>query len=213
MTIADHPKARSLEAKPGCLIGYARVSTLEQDPALQLDALRAAGCERIFTDHASGTLAERPELTRALDHLRRGDVLVVWRLDRLGRNLRHLIAELGALSERDVGFRSLTETLDTTTPGGRLLLHLLASFAEFEADLVRERTAAGLAAARARGRKGGRPRVMTSDKARIARELYDGREHTVEAIAAAVGVSRATIYRALAVVTAPIAAAESPRRP
>jgi DNA invertase Pin-like site-specific DNA recombinase len=198
MTITEHLKATSLETKPGCLIGYARVSTLEQDPALQLDALEAAGCERIFTDYASGTLAERPELARALDHLRRGDVFVVWRLDRLGRNLRHLIAELAELRERGVGFRSVTESLDTTTPGGRLLLHLLGSFAEFEADLVRERTAAGLAAARARGRKGGRPRVMTPDKAKVARELYDARQHTVQAIAATLGVSRATIYRCLA---------------
>ncbi len=178
------------------LIGYARVSTTLQDPALQLDALQAAGCARIFTDYASGALDARPQLTRTIDHLRDGDVLVVWRLDRLGRSLRHLIDTVRALDERGVGFRSLTESIDTTTPGGRLLFHLLGSLAEFERDLIKERTAAGLAAARARGRKGGRPSVMTPDKMRIARELYDGRQHTVQQIAAAIGVSRATVYRA-----------------
>jgi DNA invertase Pin-like site-specific DNA recombinase len=189
---------RDATEEPGCAIGYARVSTTDQDPALQIVALQAAGCERIFTDHASGTVAERPELSRALDYLRRGDVLVVWRLDRLGRSLKHLIDTIRELGERGLGFRSLTESLDTTTPTGRLMLHLLASFAEFEADLIRERTAAGLAVARAHGRRGGRPRVMTPDRVRIARELYNGRQHTVEAIAAAIGVSRATVYRALA---------------
>jgi DNA invertase Pin-like site-specific DNA recombinase len=195
----DRPTHPASDAPEGqsCAIGYARVSTTEQDPALQIDALQVAGCERIFTDHASGTVAERPELARALDYLRGGDVLVVWRLDRLGRSVKHLIDTIRELGERGVGFRSLTESLDTTTPGGRLLLHLLASFAEFEADLIRERTAAGIAAARAHGRRGGRPRVMTPDRVRIARELYDGRQHTVEAIAAAIGVSRATVYRAL----------------
>jgi DNA invertase Pin-like site-specific DNA recombinase len=179
------------------LIGYARVSTTLQDPGLQVDALQAAGCERIFTDHASGALDARPQLGCALDHLRDGDVLVVWRLDRLGRSLRHLIDTVRGLGERGVAFRSVSETIDTTTPGGRLLFHLLGSLAEFERDLISERTAAGLAAARARGRKGGRPSVMTPDRLRIARELYDGRRHTVQQIAAAIGVSRATVYRAL----------------
>jgi DNA invertase Pin-like site-specific DNA recombinase len=206
----DRPTHPARDEAQGCAIGYARVSTTEQDPALQLDALEAAGCERIFSDRASGTVAERPELTRALDYVRPGDVLVVWRLDRLGRSLKHLIDTIRQLGERSIGFRSLTESLDTTTPGGRLLLHLLGSFAEFEADLIRERTAAGLAAARARGRKGGRPRIMTSDKVRIARELYDGRQHTVEAIAAAIGVSRATVYRAL---TSPAPTASSHAEP
>jgi DNA invertase Pin-like site-specific DNA recombinase len=196
----DHPTDAASNAPEarGSAIGYARVSTTEQDPSLQFDALQAVGCERVFTDHASGTVAERPELSRALDYLRPGDVLIVWRLDRLGRSVKHLIDTIRELGQRGVGFRSLTESLDTTTPGGRLLLHLLASFAEFEADLIRERTAAGLAAARAHGRRGGRPRLMTPDRVRIAKELYAGREHTVEAIAAAIGVSRATVYRALA---------------
>ncbi len=179
------------------LLGYARVSTDEQDFSLQHDALRAAGCVRIFSDTASGALDERPKLTEALDHVRAGDTLVVWRLDRLGRSLRHLIDTVTALAERGVGFRSLQESLDTTSSGGRLVFHLFGALAEFERELIRERTNAGLAAARARGRKGGRPTVMTPDKLKIAREMYDSRKHTTAAIAAVVGVSRATLYRAL----------------
>ncbi len=181
----------------GDLIGYARVSTTEQDPALQLDALRAAGCARIFSDHASGAVSERPELTRVLDHLRTGDTLVVWKLDRLGRSLRHLIDLVRTLEQRDVAFRCLQESIDTTTPGGRLVFHVFAALAEFERDLIRERTYAGLAAARARGRRGGRPAVMTPQKSAVARQMYDAREHTVAAIAATLGVSRATVYRSL----------------
>jgi DNA invertase Pin-like site-specific DNA recombinase len=143
-------------------------------------------------------LAERPELARALDHLRAGDTLVVWKLDRLGRSLRHLIDTIGALEARGVGFRSLQESIDTTTPSGRLIFHVLAALAEFERDLIRERTQAGLAAARARGRRGGRPALMTTEKATAARQMYDTRQHTVAAIAATLGVSRATIYRSLA---------------
>lgn len=181
----------------GDLIGYARVSTVEQDPALQRDALEAAGCARIFCDRASGAVAERPELDRALDHLRAGDMLVVWKLDRLGRSLRHMIDTVGALEERGVGFRSLSESLDSTTPGGRLVFHVFGALAEFERDLIRERTQAGLAAARARGRRGGRPAVMTADKLAVAREMYATRRHTVAAIASTLGVSRATIYRSV----------------
>jgi DNA invertase Pin-like site-specific DNA recombinase len=182
----------------GDLIGYARVSTIDQEPALQLDALQAAGCARMFTDRASGAVSERPELSRALDHLRAGDTLVVWKLDRLGRSLRHLIETVQALEQRGVDFHSLQESLNTSTPGGRLLFHLLGALAEFERDLIRERTQAGLAAARARGRNGGRPRAMTRTQVGIARQMYDSREHTVGAIAATLGVSRATIYRELA---------------
>jgi DNA invertase Pin-like site-specific DNA recombinase len=180
------------------LIGYARVSTSEQNPALQLDALHDAGCARVFTDQASGAIAERPELARALDHLRPGDTLVVWKLDRLGRSLRHLIDTVRALEDRGVGFRSLQEQVDTTTPGGRLVFHVFGALAEFERDLIRERTQAGLAAARARGRRGGRPSVMTAEKLAVAKQMYDAREHTIAAIAAVLGVSRATIYRSLA---------------
>ena len=182
----------------GALLGYARVSTGEQELGLQHDALSAAGCVRIFSDTASGALDDRPELERVLDHLREGDTLVVWRLDRLGRSLRHLIDTVAMLAERSVGFVSLQESIDTTTPGGRLVFHVFAALAEFERDLIRERTNAGLAAARARGRKGGRPSVMTPDKLAIARDMYASGEHTVAAIAAALGVSRASVYRHLA---------------
>lgn len=182
----------------GALLGYARVSTREQELGLQHDALSAAGCVRIFSDTASGALDDRPELARVLDHLREGDTLVVWRLDRLGRSLRHLIDTVAMLAERDIGFVSLQESIDTTTPGGRLVFHVFAALAEFERDLIRERTNAGLAAARARGRKGGRPSVMTPEKLAIARDMYASGEHTVAAIAAAIGVSRASVYRHLA---------------
>jgi DNA invertase Pin-like site-specific DNA recombinase len=179
------------------LLGYARVSTADQRPELQLDALRAAGCARVFVDTASGALDTRPELARALDHLRPGDTLVVWKLDRLGRSLRHLIETLGALEQRGVGFRSLQESLDTTTPGGRLVFHLFGALAEFERDLIRQRTQAGLAAARARGRTGGRPPSMTPTKIALARQLYDARQHTLAEIARTLGVSRASVYRHL----------------
>lgn len=182
----------------GELIGYARVSTVEQEPALQLDALEAAGCSRVFADRASGAASERLELSRALDHLRAGDTLVVWKLDRLGRSLRHLIDTVAELEDRGVGFRSLHESIDTTTPSGRLIFHVFGALAEFERDLIRERTRAGLAAARARGRRGGRPPVMTEAKAALARQMYDSGEHTVAAIAATLGVSRATVYRTVA---------------
>jgi len=180
------------------LLGYARVSTADQRPELQLDALRAAGCARVFVDTASGALDTRPELARALDHLRPGDTRVVWKLDRLGRSLRHLIETLGALEQRGVGFRSLQESLDTTTPGGRLVFHLFGALAEFERDLIRQRTQAGLAAARARGRTGGRPPSLTPTKIALARQLYDARQHTLAEIARTLGVSRASIYRHLA---------------
>jgi DNA invertase Pin-like site-specific DNA recombinase len=182
----------------GDLLGYARVSTIEQKAHLQTDALKAAGCVRVWTDKASGTLDHRPKLDQVLDHLRPGDTLVVWRLDRLGRNLRHLIATITDLSAREVGFRSLTEGIDTTTPAGRLVFHVFGALAEFETALIRERTAAGLEAARARGKVGGRPRAMTPDKLAVARQLYDSHEHTLDAIAATIEVSRSTLYRHLA---------------
>jgi DNA invertase Pin-like site-specific DNA recombinase len=180
------------------LVGYARVSTHEQETSLQQDALEAADCERIFADRASGALAERPELTRALEYARQGDTLVVWRLDRLGRSLRDLIETVTALGERGIGFRSLTESIDTTTPGGRLVFHVFAALAEFERDLIRERTQAGLSAARARGRRGGRPPAMSGEQVAVARAMYDSHEHTTAKIAAVLGVSRATLYRHLA---------------
>ena len=181
----------------GDLLGYAWVSTTDQDPALQLDALEAAGCVKIFTDKTSGTLDRRPQLDRLLDQLRPGDTVVVWRLDRLGRSLRHLITLSEDLADRKVGLRSLQESIDTATANGRLFFHLMTSLAQFERDLISERTKAGLVAARARGRKGGRPPVMTPQKVKVARQMYASREHTVEEIAQTVGVSRKTVYRHL----------------
>ena len=179
------------------LLGYARVSTAEQHLDLQRDALKRAGCERVFADTASGALDERPQLAKVLAVLRPGDTLVVWRLDRLGRSLRHLIETVNELRDRGVKFKSLQESIDTSTSGGKLIFHLFGALAEFERDVARERTRAGLAAARARGRAGGRPRAMTPDKVRLARQLYASREHTVAAIASTLGVSRASIYRHL----------------
>jgi hypothetical protein len=141
----------------GHLLGYARVSTADQQAHLQVDALQRAGCYRVFTETASGARPDRPTLEQVLDQLRPGDTLVVWKLDRLGRSLRHLVDTVTGLAERGVGFRSLQEAIDTTTPGGKLVFHVFAALAEFERDLIRERTAAGLAAARARGRHVGRP--------------------------------------------------------
>ena len=179
------------------LLGYARCSTTDQDPALQLDALTVAGCERIWTETASGAAAERPKLADLLSHARGGDTLVVWRLDRLGRSLPHLIGLLADLEQRQVQFRSLTEALDTSTAGGRLVFNIFASIADFERQLVQERTQAGLAAARARGRVGGRPTVMTPAKTRTARRmLHDG--ETLTTVAAALSISRTTLYRHLA---------------
>jgi DNA invertase Pin-like site-specific DNA recombinase len=178
------------------LIGYARVSTPDQDPALQRDALAAAGCVKLFEDRASGARADRPGLTQTLAFLREGDVLVVWKLDRLGRSLAHLIETVAALSARGVGFRSLTEAIDTTTPGGRLVFHLFGALGEFERDLIRERTRAGLSAAAARGRKGGRRPVVTEDKLRRARLLID-QGLTVREAAARVRVGKTALYEAL----------------
>jgi len=181
----------------GHLLGYARVSTTDQDAALQIDALTGAGCFRIFTDKASGSLESRPELDKLLDQIRPGDTLVVWRLDRLGRSLRNLIDQITALHERGIGFKSLQETIDTTSSGGRLVFHVFGALAEFERDLIRERTNAGLAAARARGRNGGRPALLTKDKLTTAKRLYEQQEMTVAKIGEVLGVSRSTVYRSL----------------
>ena len=179
------------------LIGYARVSTADHDPALQLDALEGVGCARVFTDTASGALDRRPELDLCLDYLRPGDVLVVWRLDRLGRSVRHLIDVVTDLQGRGVEFRSLTEAIDTTTAGGRLVFHVFAGLAEFERAIITERTHAGLAAARARGRHGGRRPKLSEAQAATARQLYDTKKHTVAQIASILGCSESTLYRAL----------------
>ena len=178
------------------LVGYARVSTLDQNPALQRDALAAAGCVKLFEDRASGARADRPGLAQALAFLREGDVLAVWKLDRLGRSLPHLIETVAALAARGVGFRSLTEAIDTTTPGGRLVFHLFGALGQFERDVIRERTRAGLAAAAARGRKGGRKPVVTDDKLRRARALL-AQGLTVREAAGRVRVGKTALYDAL----------------
>jgi DNA invertase Pin-like site-specific DNA recombinase len=178
------------------LIGYARVSTTEQNAALQTDALRKAGCEQIFEDAASGAKTDRPGLAAALAFLRDGDVLAVWRLDRLGRSLPHLIETIGALETRGVGFRSLTESIDTTTPGGRLIFHVFGALGQFERDLIRERTKAGLTAAAARGRKGGRKPVITADKLQRAQEHITNGLNVREA-AARLKVGKTALYAAL----------------
>jgi DNA invertase Pin-like site-specific DNA recombinase len=182
----------------GHLLGYARVSTHEQNADLQTDELTAAGCWKVYVDHASGALDQRPKLQEILADLRPGDTLVVWRLDRLGRSLRHLIDTVTVLEQREVGFRSLRESIDTTTAGGRLVFHIFGALAQFEREIIRDRTVAGLAAARARGRQGGRPSKLSPEQRRMARKLYDEQEHTVEQIGQILGVSRTSIYRALA---------------
>jgi DNA invertase Pin-like site-specific DNA recombinase len=191
------------------LVGYARVSTADQKLDLQLDALRAAGCERLQTDVASGASTVRLGLDAACRYLRPGDTLVVWKLDRLGRSLPHLIETIKGLDERGIGFRSLHEHLDTTTPGGKLIFHIFGALAEFERDLIRERTQAGLVAARARGRHGGRPAVLDARRQQRAVALYREGKLTPTEIARTVGCSRSTLYRALRaaapVVTPPLA--------
>ena len=177
------------------LIGYARVSTSDQTLDLQKDALEKAGCERIFTDTASGAKAERTGLDEALSYVRKGDTLVVWRLDRLGRSLKHLIETITKLNERGIGFKSITESIDTTTSGGKLVFHIFGALAEFERDIIRERTQAGLSAARARGRKGGRPKALTPKKAQQAQTLYNDKNRSIEEICRTLNISRATLYR------------------
>jgi DNA invertase Pin-like site-specific DNA recombinase len=179
------------------LIGYARVSTHEQTLNLQQDALQKAGCHKLFTDTASGAKSERKGLDEVLAYVRKGDTLVVWRLDRLGRSLPHLIATMTDLEERGIGFKSLTENIDTTTSGGKLIFHIFGALAEFERNLIRERTTAGLTAARARGRKGGRPKALTPRQIRIAQSLYDDPKNSIAEICRTLKVSKATLYRSL----------------
>lgn len=181
----------------GHTYGYARVSRFDQDPALQVDALTAAGCERILTDKASGKLDRRPQLDLLRETVLSGDTVIVWRLDRLGRSMPHLLEVVGELGARGVAFRSLTEAIETTTAGGRLLFHVMGALAEFEHQLIVERTRAGLEAARARGRAGGRPRSMTADQVRVAQQMKASGEYSVQAIADALGVSRRSVYRYL----------------
>ena len=179
------------------LIGYARVSTQDQNPELQLDALKKAGCEKVFVEKASGAQRERPELQAALQYMRKGDILVVWKLDRLARSLKQLIETVENMEERGIGFRSLTEAIDTITSGGRLVFHIFGALAEFERSIIRERTLAGLASARARGRLGGRPRGLSDADVVAAKALLSDANITVEEVAKRLGVATSTLYRYL----------------
>lgn len=179
------------------LVGYARISTLDQNLNLQTDALEAAKCDRIFTDKISSAKDNRPGLTAALDHLRAGDTLIVWRLDRLGRSLKELLEIVEALSNRAIDFKSLTENLDTTTSGGKLIFSIMGAIAEFERSLLKERTNAGLASARARGRKGGRPKSISNKKFEIACQLADSTQDSIKQICESLGISKGTYYRRL----------------
>ncbi len=176
-------------------IGYARVSTDDQNLDLQKDALYRAGVEKLYEDKASGRTINRPQLAECLRSLRAGDTLIVWRLDRLGRSIRDLIELINALKSQGVEFVSLTEQLDTTTPMGAFVFHITAALAELERNIIRERTMAGLAAARARGRKGGRPKKLDEKQWQAIKTLIDAKELTVKEIARQFGVSRGMIYR------------------
>ncbi len=175
------------------LIGYARVSTQDQNLDLQLDALKAAGCGKVFTDKISGAKSEREGLTSALDFAREGDTVVVWKLDRLGRSLQHLVETVNALNARGVGFKSLKENIDTTSATGKLIFHIFAALAEFERDLIRERTNAGLRAAKARGRQGGRKPKMDEQQISMAKELL--KTHPPAAVCRTLGISDSTLRR------------------
>lgn len=175
-------------------IGYARVSTHDQNLDLQKDALEKAGCERILVDQVTGAVAVRPGLERTMEMLREGDTLVVWRLDRLGRSLKHLIELMGGLEERGIGFQSLQESIDTSSSGGKLIFHMFGALAEFERNLIRERTKAGLAAARARGRRGGRRKALNAQQRVAAVSLYKTRDHSIKEICQIMGISKPTLY-------------------
>lgn len=177
--------------------GYARVSTSEQDLTPQLEALASAGCDEVLSEKASGTAVSRPELGRLLDKVRKGDVVVVWRLDRLGRSIRHLLELVELFAARGVELVSLHEQIDTTTATGKMMVHLFAMLAEFERNLISERTKAGLSAARARGRKGGRPKSVSDQQLKLARAMLKDDKVTVTEVARHLGVARSTLYRYL----------------
>jgi len=178
-------------------VGYARVSTNDQNLGLQEDALKSTGCVEIFQDIASGAKTERPGLEEAMAYLREGDTLVVWKLDRLGRSIQHLIQTIKSLSERKIGFKSLQENIDTTTSGGKLIFHIFSALAEFERDLITERTQAGLKAARARGRLGGRPSLLDNRQITRMLEMYDEAKNTVAEICKIYSISRPSFYNYL----------------
>jgi DNA invertase Pin-like site-specific DNA recombinase len=196
--------------RKGCsmLVGYARVSTQDQNPALQRDALTEAGCGKLFVEKASGAQRERPALGEALGFMRAGDTLVVWRLDRLARSIKQLIETVEDLEGRGIGLRSLTEAIDTTTSGGRLIFHIFAALAEFERSIIRERTMAGLAAARARGRTGGRPPALSDADIAAAKALLANPAITAKQVADRLGVALSTLYRHLPAARATITRGE-----
>lgn len=179
-------------------IGYARVSTSDQNFDLQTEALEKHGCTKIFTEKMSGSKSERAELARALDQLRAGDTLVVWKLDRLGRSVKQLVDLVSDLQKKEIHFTSLTDSIDTSTPAGRFFFHLMASLAEMERELIIERTRAGLNSARARGRKGGRPKALSPKDEDMVRSLMADRNTPIKDIATRFGVSRNTLYRVVA---------------
>lgn len=181
--------------RPIVLVGYARVSTRDQNPALQIEALTEAGCDRIFMEKASGVQRDRPELKAALDYTRANDTLVVWKLDRLARSVRQLVETAEDLQRRQIGLKVLTQQIDTTSPGGRLVFHMFAAVAEFERELTLERTQAGLASARAMGRRGGRKPSMGEPEIKRAKAMLSDPTITVEEVARQMGVQPSTLYR------------------
>jgi DNA invertase Pin-like site-specific DNA recombinase len=185
----------TIEESSTMLIGYARVSTDDQNLDLQQDALQKAGCERIYEDRLTGAKADRPGLKRTLEDARNGDTIVVWRLDRLSRSLKDLIEIVALLETKGTGLKSLQESIDTTVSSGKLVFHIFGALAEFERNLIRERTQAGLAAARARGRKGGRPKSLNQDKQALAVKLYEEKKHSIEQICKMMSISKPTLYK------------------
>ena len=176
-------------------IGYARVSTVERNLDLQIDALKKEGCEKIISDEVSGSVADRPGLIKLKELLRNGDTLVVWRLDRLGRTLKHLIEWVNELDEQGISFKSLQETIDTNSSSGKLIFHIFGALSEFERNLIRERSRAGLEAARVRGKQGGRPKKLSKDKRQLTVDLYEGKKHSIKQICDMTGISKPTLYK------------------
>jgi DNA invertase Pin-like site-specific DNA recombinase len=176
-------------------IGYARVSTHEQNLDLQLDELKRAGCEEVITDKISGAISERTGLECIDNKLRKGDTLVVWRLDRLGRSLKHLISYVSSLEEKGVAFHSISESINTETPSGKFMFHVFGALSEFERNLIKERTRSGLEAARSRGRQGGRPVKLNAEQIDLAKTLYSNKKHSIDAICKMVGVGKTTLYK------------------
>lgn len=177
------------------LIGYARVSTDDQNLDLQYDALKKADCEKFYDDKITGAKIERPGLDAAIDYARNGDVIVVWRLDRLSRSLKDIIDVVARLDSKGIGLKSLHESIDTTTSSGKLIFHIFGALAEFERNLIRERTHAGLKAARARGKMGGRPKKLTPDKVKLVNELYKEKQRSIKQICDLIGISKPTLFK------------------